>query len=122
MGELNSVDLLATAPNQLDFYVPTFDWSIAIRLPASPKGRYVRLTKAQYPVAGVMEAPPDLEGRTQWVPYFSVPDGDASTKVATELGAKVLIPPRDLPPAGVRFSVLLDPQGTPFGIAKRLGG
>jgi predicted enzyme related to lactoylglutathione lyase len=38
-----------------------------------------------------------------------------AVKKATELGASVIVEPRDIPGTG-RFAVLLDPQGAAFGL------
>jgi predicted enzyme related to lactoylglutathione lyase len=38
-------------------------------------------------------------------------------KKATDLGAKVLVEPMDVPTVG-RFAILKDPQGAVFGIIK----
>jgi len=45
-----------------------------------------------------------------WMSYILVDDVDASTKKAEELGAKVCVPPMDIPNVG-RFSTITDPTG-----------
>ena len=50
-----------------------------------------------------------------WVGYVSVANVDASTAKATKLGAKVLMPPTDIPTVG-RFSTVQDPQGAVFAL------
>jgi predicted enzyme related to lactoylglutathione lyase len=45
-----------------------------------------------------------------WLSYLSVADCDASVSRASEMGAKVLMAPQDIPRTG-RFSVLQDPTG-----------
>jgi predicted enzyme related to lactoylglutathione lyase len=45
-----------------------------------------------------------------WSAYVTVSDCDERTKHAAELGAKVCVPPMDIPNVG-RFSVIFDPQG-----------
>ena len=50
-----------------------------------------------------------------WMPYFQVDDCDGRTAKATELGARVMVPPRDIPKTG-RFAILSDPQGAMFAV------
>jgi hypothetical protein len=45
-----------------------------------------------------------------WMIYVTVADCDERSKHAAELGAKVCVPPMDVPNVG-RFSVFSDPQG-----------
>jgi predicted enzyme related to lactoylglutathione lyase len=56
-----------------------------------------------------METPP------HWLPYVAVADTDATVMLAEGLGARVHVPPMDIPGAG-RISVLADPQGAVFGL------
>ncbi len=50
-----------------------------------------------------------------WQIYVTVADCDERVARATALGAKVIVPPRDIPNTG-RFSLMLDPQGAAFSI------
>lgn len=50
-----------------------------------------------------------------WLGYVATQDVDATTKQATELGGKVLVPGMDIPNVG-RFAVLADPQGAVFAV------
>ena len=50
-----------------------------------------------------------------WLSYLSVSDCDASVARAAEMGAKVLMPPQDIPRTG-RFSALQDPTGAAFAV------
>lgn len=62
-------------------------------------------------VAGIMPFPPDSPPMPpNWGLYITVDDADAAARKAEELGAKVIMPPRDIPEVG-RFCVLQDPQG-----------
>jgi predicted enzyme related to lactoylglutathione lyase len=54
-----------------------------------------------------------------WSSYVTVNDVDASAQLAAQLGAKVLVPPTDIPKTG-RFSVIQDPQGAVFNIISYL--
>lgn len=45
-----------------------------------------------------------------WGVYVTVADVDATARTAEQLGAKLLVPPQDIPKVG-RFCVIQDPQG-----------
>ena len=66
---------------------------------------------------GMLKTPAEMAAGTPsfWMPYFQTTDCDASTAKATGLGAKIMVPPRDIPKTG-RFSVLQDPQGAMFAL------
>jgi len=51
-----------------------------------------------------------------WAVTFGVENTDETVHKAGELGAKVLVPPMDIPP--VRVAVLADPQGAAFSVSK----
>lgn len=69
-------------------------------------GWMVPMTKEQFP--------DDMP--SHWGITFGVDDADVTADKATELGAKVLVPPFDVPP--VRLAVLADPQGAVFTVSK----
>jgi predicted enzyme related to lactoylglutathione lyase len=52
-----------------------------------------------------------------WMIYITVADCDERAEHAAEIGAKVCVPPTDIPNTG-RFSVLSDPQGATFSIIR----
>jgi len=55
--------------------------------------------------------PQDAQGMPpMWGAYVTVDDVDATARTAEQLGAKLLVPPRDIPGVG-RFCVIQDPQG-----------
>ena len=70
------------------------------------------------PRSGVMqmgkEFPPEIP--PHWMPYFAVDDADASAKLITERGGKVLHGPFDTPYG--RIAVVSDPFGAVFSIIK----
>ena len=53
------------------------------------------------------------------LPYVAVADADTTMTRARNLGAKILIPPADIPNIG-RFGVLEDPTGVVLAIMKAL--
>ena len=52
-----------------------------------------------------------------WMLYVTVADCDERAAKAVELGAKLRVPPRDIPTTG-RFSMFVDPQGATICIIK----
>lgn len=71
-------------------------------------------------VGGVFKMDADMQAagmRPAWIPYFGVEDVDATAARATELGAKIFVPPSDIPNVG-RFSFMADPQGALFYIMR----
>ena len=64
------------------------------------------------------ELPADARAQgvpSNWLAYIGSPDVDATAKQAERAGAKVLMPPTDIPTVG-RFAIVQDPQGAVFGI------
>lgn len=65
-------------------------------------------------VAGMMQITPDMgEFPSHWGVYFTVRDVDATAELAKELGAQIMIAPRDIPNTG-RFAGIVSPQGVMF--------
>jgi len=105
------------------FYVQTIGWTTTA-MDMGPMGTYTILgrpgedPKAGGGVAGMMAMPRDMKNvPSHWLAYFAAIDVDASTKKASQLGGKVLVPPTDIPNIG-RFSVVEDPQGATFALYK----
>lgn len=74
-----------------------------------PMGQYHVLKTGEQMRAGLMKLPrPDVP--TLWQPYVRVTDCDATAAKATSLGARIAVPPTDIPQVG-RFAILLDPLG-----------
>src|SRR4030095_10327647 len=69
-------------------------------------------------MGGLMELPREareMGARPSWLSYIGTPDVDAAVTQAQELGAKVLMPAKDIPTIG-RFAILQDPQGAGFAV------
>lgn len=67
---------------------------------------------------GIMQLGPEqtAAGTTShWLPYFEVPDTDATVAKAEELGATVRLPAMDMHGVG-RFAQLVDPHGAVFAV------
>lgn len=104
------------------FYTALIGWS-AVPVEGSAQS-YTMFMNGETPIAGLMKLPPDAEAAgipPNWLGYVAVPDVDATTAQATELGATVLMPPMDIPNMG-RFSVIQDPQGPVIATWKAFSG
>ena len=54
----------------------------------------------------------------RWSVDFWVGDVDATAAKAAELGGEAVVPPYDIPGAGMSQAVLADPQGARFSVTK----
>ena len=73
---------------------------------------YTMWTSDGSPLGGVMTLAPEAGG-PHWFGHISTPDVDETVKQAVDLGARVVMPPTDIPTVG-RSSVLTDPHGATF--------
>lgn len=104
-NELQTSDVAAARR----FYEQLFGWKFKV------SDEYSEIHTPQ-PIGGIMDlkqpgVPPN------WMPYFAVDDCEGIVDRAQKAGAKVYMPPTDIPNAG-RFSVLADPQGAVFAVIK----
>ncbi len=92
------------------FYVKLFGWDTEVM--NMPGMTYTVVKAGGKGIGGIMGMPPDApKGMPpMWGSYVTVDDVDATAKTAEKLGAKLLVPPRDIPDVG-RFCVIQDPQG-----------
>jgi predicted enzyme related to lactoylglutathione lyase len=107
---------LATSDDQkaLAFYEKVFDFRHDTM--PMPEGTYYVLKRGEHGIAGLYQ-PKTVGQPTMWTPYVKVADADAISARATELGAKVVVPPSDIPNVG-RFSFFTDPLGATLAIMK----
>jgi predicted enzyme related to lactoylglutathione lyase len=64
-------------------------------------------------IGGLMALPEEARQQgapPHWMAYVGTPDVDATTRQAEQLGAKIVVPPMDIPKVG-RWSLIQDPQG-----------
>ena len=106
-------DLMTTDPDKaIGFYTKVAGWGTA---PWEGPMPYTMWMNSGAPIGGVMQLPPEAGAPPHWIGYISTPDTDATAKQATDLGAKVLVQPTDIPTVG-RYAVLNDPQGATFAV------
>jgi uncharacterized protein len=91
------------------FYTKLFGWeSEAMSIPGMT---YTVVKAGGKGIGGIMTIPKEAQGTPpMWGAYVTVDDVDQTAKTAKQLGAKILVPPTDIPTVG-RFCVIQDPQG-----------
>lgn len=94
-----------------DFYAKLFGWTTE-DMPVEGEGMTYSVVKASNrEIGGMMPIPPEAQGTPpMWGSYVTVDDVDATARQAKELGARLIVDPRDIPNVG-RFCVIQDPQG-----------
>jgi predicted enzyme related to lactoylglutathione lyase len=98
------------------FYTTVFGYGLETR-DMGPMGTYRILKRGDRETAGIMKTPPGAGPQPHWVTYILVPDVDGSVKNAKELGAKLVVPPQDIPGIG-RFAAIDDPTGAGIALFK----
>ena len=91
------------------FYAQLFGWTLE-DMPMEGM-TYTVIKAGDSEVGGMMATPPGEEGSPpMWGTYVTVDDVDGVAQKAKQLGATVVVEPRDIPEVG-RFCVIRDPQG-----------
>ena len=108
---------LATSDNEaaFAFYSGLFGWDALERHDMGPMGIYLIFGSNGVQRGGIFIKPAENPGPPYWLPYVSIPDADAAFAHATGNGAKVLVPPMDVP-GGTRIAQLMDPTGAAFAV------
>jgi predicted enzyme related to lactoylglutathione lyase len=96
------------------FYSELFGWK-SREMDMGPGGVYTLFSAGPKDVAGGMKLDARSGAPSHWLPYFETPAVDADSTKAEKLGAKVVVPPLDIPNIG-RFAVLTDPQGAALAL------
>ena len=110
-------ELYTTDPKKAgDFYSRLFGWTRET-MPLPTGQEYTIFKKGDDQSAGMMELPRDWKVPPHWLVYFAVDDSDRTVSKASGLGAKVMVPPTDIPNIG-RFAILNDPQGADFAVIR----
>ena len=115
-------DLLTTDTEAgVQFYTDLMGWGTAQW--EGGEQPYTMWVNGETNVGGVMALPDEAKqaGATpHWLGYISTPDVDATVSAATDIGAQVHAPARDIPTVG-RFAVMADPQGALFAVFSPIG-
>ncbi|RMG38130.1 MAG: VOC family protein, partial [Methanobacteriota archaeon] len=100
------------------FYTGVFGWKTMTA--DMGEMRYTSFILDDKPIAGMYEkGEPEKKSPNHWRIYFAVDNCDEMAEKASSLGAKMVMPPMDIPDVG-RMSIILDPQGGEFAIIKLL--
>jgi predicted enzyme related to lactoylglutathione lyase len=110
-NELQTNDTAAAAK----FYSGLFGWQTREQdLPT----KYTMFMEGEQPKGGMFKIAPEMGPvPANWMVYITVDDCDPRVAEARRLGAKVLMPPMDVPNVG-RMAALQDPQGAVFSVIK----
>ena len=95
------------------FYTEVIGWKLQDWEDAKGSEPYTMWLAGEKAIGGVATLPDEAKkmgAPPHWHAYVGTPDVDATAARATELGATLLVPPRDIPKVG-RFSIIQDPQG-----------
>jgi predicted enzyme related to lactoylglutathione lyase len=100
------------------FYKELIGWDME-DMPGGEEGAYTVVKAGGQGVGGIMAMPPQVPASvpTHWSSYVTVSDVDAVAEKAAKLGAKILVPPTDIPNVG-RFATFMDPQGGFLSVIK----
>jgi uncharacterized protein len=91
------------------FYGALFGWTFQ-RFPGSEMP-YDMINVGDRMIGGILKTPKEAGDMPPfWMSYVSVENVDQTAKNAKELGAKIMMPPHDIPEVG-RFCIFQDPQG-----------
>jgi predicted enzyme related to lactoylglutathione lyase len=105
---------------QVDFYQEVFGWTMQVVADEPGQFRYSVLQRGAAPLAGIMDAGPDVTSMSGvrdkmilgWGVYFWTTDADATLARAEELGGKAILPAEDTPYG--RLATVEDPCGARF--------
>ena len=118
VGALCWTELMTTDTGAAEaFYTGLLPWRAETK-PMGPGMTYTIFRRGEAGAGGMMKITPEMGPvPPNWGVYFQVADCDATLAKATGMGAKVVVPPQDVPNVG-RFAILTDPQGAHFAIIK----
>jgi uncharacterized protein len=108
--ELNTSDPEAAKK----FYGTLFGWTFQ-QFPMA-KMQYDVISVGDRQIGGIMKIPKEASNMPPaWMSYVTVENVDEMAKNAKELGAKIMMPPQDIPEVG-RFCIFQDPQGAVIAV------
>lgn len=101
-------------PALQSFYSKLFGWEVT---DAGGGAGYGLVAAAEKGIAGGIGASPD--GGAGWVTFYvEVDDPAAYLAKAEKLGAKMVVPPSEVPGYGITFAMFADPEGRVVGLSK----
>jgi uncharacterized protein len=109
-GAFSWCELMTTNLKEAEaFYVKLFGWTVT---DGPVEGMEYRVMSAGgQAIGGMMAIPSDMQPMPpHWGTTVTVEDLDVTTKMAEDLGGKVLMQPQAIPTVG-RFAIIQDPQG-----------
>jgi predicted enzyme related to lactoylglutathione lyase len=114
-GAFSWCELMTPDPEKAKaFYATLLGWEME-DMPME-SGTYTVLKAGDQMVGGIMKTPAEAQGAPPyWATYVTVRDVDATARKAKEMGANILVAPRDIPDVG-RFAVFQDPQGAVLSV------
>jgi predicted enzyme related to lactoylglutathione lyase len=102
-------------PAAIRFYEQLFGWEKKAEHDMGDMGMYHMFGRDRFTYGGIMKRPPQVP-RSAWLHFVRVVDSaDAAAERARNAGAKVMVPPMEVP-GGDRIAVLSDPQGAVFAV------
>jgi predicted enzyme related to lactoylglutathione lyase len=114
-GEFSWMELATTDHEAaFTFYSKVFGWQAMHRHDMGPMGTYLIFGSDGVQRGGMFKAH-QPGAHPYWLPYAAVADADASAKVVTAAGGRILNGPMDVPDGG-RIVQLADPAGVLFAI------
>ena len=117
-GAFSWCELMTSDTNAAkEFYQQLFGWTWKEQ--TMENGQiYTSIKAGEQPVGGILSTDNALSETTpppHWGVYVTVDNVDRTLELAQSLGAKVFVPPTDIPDTG-RFAVFADPQGAVLSI------
>ncbi len=100
-----------------EFYQKLFGWTWKDEVMGDGK-TYTTIKVGEQPVGGILSTDDALVEQTpppNWGAYVTVENVDQTVELAQSMGAKVFVPPTDIPNTG-RFAVFADPQGAVLSV------
>jgi predicted enzyme related to lactoylglutathione lyase len=116
-GRFDWHELMTTDPEAAKrFYSAVVGWGTQDWAGSNPP--YSMWMAGDAMVGGIMRLPEEaaqMGSTPHWLTYIETQDVDETVALAMKLGARVYVPPTDIPTVG-RFAVLADPQGATFAL------
>lgn len=109
--ELSTTDLDAA----WSFYEELFGWEKIDAMDMGPQGIYLIFGQNGKQIGGMYLKHDNNPAPSNWLPYASVSDARKAAAAATDLGARIMVGPMEVPGGGW-IAVAMDPQGAAFAV------